>query len=117
MGLVGCQVGRQVAATLHLTATRATQYLELGRVASSSLPPERERHLAKIGHVGSATFRPPFNEVDLVGWVLKVGEPKAAGFQSVYISDRKAFHAKNYLTIKINIRHLVSKEELFILFL
>ena len=98
LGLAGCQVGRQEGSSLHLTATRATQYQDIGRrVAQADLPPHTERRLVSIGSVGAgvASFRPPFNEVDLVGWVLAVGEPRPADFQHVYVCDRETFQTQN----------------------
>jgi hypothetical protein len=52
--------------------------------------------MVKIGSIGGDNFRPAFNEVDLVGWVLWVGEPKPADFQSVYICDRKGFSQSDF---------------------
>ncbi len=93
LGLANCLVGHQVgvgAATINLTATRATQYLDIGRpeAAADALPPEACRRLTSAGGVGVADFRPPFNEVDLVVMVLGVGEPKSADFQPVFVCDR-----------------------------
>jgi BRCA2, oligonucleotide/oligosaccharide-binding, domain 3 len=85
-------VSRQEGATLHLTAGRSAQFLDIGGTDTvTDLPSEVERCLVKIGGIGGESFRPAFNEVDLVGWVLSVGEPKTADFQSVYICDRKGF--------------------------
>jgi hypothetical protein len=93
LGLANCLVGHQAgggAATINLTATRATQYLDIGRpaAAADALPPEACRRLTSAGGVGGSDFRPPFNEVDLVVMVLGVGEPKSADFQPVFVCDR-----------------------------
>ncbi len=94
MGLANCLVGHQAgggAATINLTASRATQYLDIGRpaaAAADALPPQACRRLTSAGGVGVADFRPPFNEVDLVVMVLGVGEPKSADFQPVFVCDR-----------------------------
>ncbi len=95
LGLANCLVGHQAgggAATINLTASRATQYLDIGRpaAAADTLPPEACRRLTSAGGVGGADFRPPFNEVDLVVMVLAVGEPKSADFQPVFVCDRGA---------------------------
>ncbi len=92
LGLANCLVGHQAggggAATINLTASRATQYLDIGRSATDTLPLEACRRLTSAGGVGGADFRPPFNEVDLVVMVLGVGEPKSADFQPVFVCDR-----------------------------
>ncbi len=95
LGLANCLVGHQAgggAATINLTASRATQYLDIGRPAAGAdaLPPEACRRLTSAGGVGGSDFRPPFNEVDLVVMVLGVGEPKSADFQPVFVCDRGA---------------------------
>ncbi len=93
LGLANCLVGHQAgggAATINLTASRATQYLDIGRpaAAADALPPDACRRLTSAGDVGGADFKPPFNEVDLVVMVLVVGEPKSADFQPVFVCDR-----------------------------
>jgi hypothetical protein len=91
LGLTNCLVGHQAgggSATINLTVSRATQYLDIGRPAADALPPEACRRLTIAGGVGGADFRPPFNEVDLVVMVLGVGEPKSADFQHVFVCDR-----------------------------
>jgi hypothetical protein len=94
LGLANCLVGHQAgggAATINLTASRATQYLDIGRLAAAAdaLPPEACRRLTSAGGVGGPNFRPPFNEVDLMVMVLGVGEPKSADFQPVFVCDRR----------------------------
>ncbi len=93
LGLANCLAGHQAgggAATINLTASRSTQYLDIGRpaAAADALPPEACRRLTSAGGVGGSDFRPPFNEVDLVVMVLGVGEPKSADFQPVFVCDR-----------------------------
>jgi hypothetical protein len=95
LGLANCLAGHQAggggAATINLTASRATQYLDIGRpaaAAADALPPEACRRLTSAGGVGGPDFRPPFNEVDVVVMVLGVGEPKSADFQPVFVGDR-----------------------------
>jgi hypothetical protein len=63
LGLANCLVGHQAgggAATINLTASRATQYLDIGRpaAAADALPPEACRRLTSAGNVSSPDFRP-----------------------------------------------------------
>ncbi len=112
LGLANCLVGHQAggggAATINLTASRATQYLDIGRPAADALPPDACRLLTSAGGVGGSDFRPPFNEVDLVVMVLGVGEPKSADFQPVFVCDRGAaffsfdLHQKAVFGIRIH---------------
>jgi hypothetical protein len=90
VGLANCWVGRQEAATIHLTASRATQYLQIS--SGDAQPAGAARRLVSVSNVTAPGFQPPFNEVDLVGLVLAVGEPpRTADFQPVYICDREGF--------------------------
>ena len=98
VGLANSQVGRQEGSTLHLTATRATQYLDIGRrPAAADLPAEAARTLVTASTVGGggAGFRPAFNEVDVVVRVLAVGEARTGDFQPVYVGDRDGFFHTN----------------------
>jgi hypothetical protein len=65
LGLANCLVGGHHAgggaATINLTASRATQYLDIGHpaaAAADTLPPEACRRLTNAGDVSSPDFRP-----------------------------------------------------------
>jgi hypothetical protein len=69
VGLTGCSVPRVEGGTVHLTATRHTQYLELE--GDAAVEPRVARSLTELATIGEHNFSPLFNEVDLVAVVLR----------------------------------------------
>ena len=73
--MTGAVVNRVAGHTVHLTAGRHSQYLELegGLVEGGGLEDELSRALTPLSTICRPRFSPIFNEVDLVGLVVLRG--------------------------------------------
>ena len=88
----GAIVNRVAGHTVHLTAGRHSQYLELeagGLMEDGSLD-ELSRALTPLASICRPKFSPIFNEVDLVGLVVRVEEGTKGSFLTMFITDESS---------------------------
>ncbi|KAH0625067.1 hypothetical protein JD844_033125 [Phrynosoma platyrhinos] len=79
--------GRSEAATIQLTATKKTQYLQLPVRQEILLQVYRPRECLRFSELLLESFQPAYSEVDLVGYVVSLR--KGTGFSTlVYLSDK-----------------------------
>ncbi|XP_042313445.1 breast cancer type 2 susceptibility protein isoform X2 [Sceloporus undulatus] len=79
--------GRSEAATIQLTATKKTQYLQLPVCQEILSQVYKPRECLKFSELLLESFQPACSEVDLVGYVVSL--EKGTGFSTlVYLSDK-----------------------------
>ena len=85
VGLTGAQVARVEAATVHLTASRSTQYLDIEGCEPADQ--EEVRRVTDLATVCAPAFAPVFGEVDVVAVVVRVEGLGRDGFHSTVVTD------------------------------
>ena len=85
VGVTGAQVARVEAATVHLTASRSTQYLDIEGCEPADQ--EEVRRITALATVCRPTFAPVFGEVDVVVVVVRVEGLGRDGFHSTVVTD------------------------------
>merc|ERR1719266_191127 len=91
VGLTGAIVNRVAGHTIHMTAGKHSQYLELeGGLVAGSVD-ELSRALTPLATICRPKFSPPFNEVDLVGLVVRMEEGTKGSFLTLFITDESSF--------------------------
>ena len=83
--MTGAVVNRVAGHTVHLTAGRHSQYLELE--GGLTLEDELSRALTPLATICRSNFSPIFNEVDLVGLVVRVEEGTRGSFLTMFVTD------------------------------
>ena len=90
--MTGAIVNRVAGHTVHLTAGRNSQYLELeGGLLAEVCVDELSRALTPLASICRPNFCPIFNEVDLVGLVVRVEEGTKGSFLTMFITDESSF--------------------------
>merc|ERR1719266_2648979 len=91
VGLTGAIVNRVAGHTIHMTAGKHSQYLELeGGLIAGSVD-ELSRALTPLATICRPKFSPPFHEVDLVGLVVRMEEGTKGSFLTLFITDESSF--------------------------
>merc|ERR1719500_2061167 len=88
VGVTGAVVNRVAGHTVHLTAGRHSQYLELegGLVEGGGAEDELSRALTPLSTICRPKFSPIFYEVDLVGLVVRVEEGTKGSFLTMFVT-------------------------------
>ena len=85
-------MNRVAGHTVHLTAGKHSQYLELeGGLMAEVRVDELSRALTPLASICRPKFSPVFNEVDLVGLVVRVEEGTKGSFLTMFITDESSF--------------------------
>merc|ERR1719430_2768169 len=92
VGVTGAVVNRVTGHTVHLTAGKHSQYLELegALMENGGLEDELSRTLTPLATICRPKFSPIFNEVDLVGLVVKVEEGTKGSFLTMFVTDESS---------------------------
>ena len=85
-------MNRVAGHTIHMTAGKHSQYLELegGLVEGGGAEDELSRALTPLSTICRPKFSPIFYEVDLVGLVVRVEEGTKGSFLTMFVTDESS---------------------------